>query len=292
MEKVILDLFKYSRGTYYTWKREKRPIIKLIEKYFTESYLQEFLETGNIAVFELLDFAENKLSKNLFKFIESILSLSDSNIKYFYEFLVEHLKDKDLFSFDDNKKVFIWRGTYDNVQFKKLFYEFIKNKEINGEDLFLFSEIINKLTNEDIKYLQLNLKNTFYPLFNHLNSKEFLNPGDYNHDNKCLEKTKQFIINFCSHLDNNGIKKDIHLNDLIKKSINSITEMQKKVIKELEERQNAILDCYGIKAINENKSIKLSNGEIISAWVLNEVPDLESLMSFNTINEITYIYNA
>lgn len=292
MEKVILDLFKYSRGTYYTWKREKRPIIKLIEKYFTKSYLQEFLETGNIAVFELLDFAENKLSKNLFEFIESILSLSDSNIKYFYEFLVEQLKNKDLFSFDDNVKVFIWIGAYDNVQFKKLFYEFIKNKEINGEDLFLFSEIINKLTNEDVKYLQLNLKNTFYPLYNHLNSKEFLKPGDYNHYNKCLEKTKLFIINFYTQLDNNGIKKDIHLNDLIKKSINLILEMQKKVIKELEERQNAILDCYGIKAINENKSIKLSNGEVINAWVLNEVPDLESLMTFNTINEITYIYNG
>lgn len=53
LEKTILNLFQYSRATYYSWKREKRPIILLIEKYFTKEELEEFLTTGEILKQEL-----------------------------------------------------------------------------------------------------------------------------------------------------------------------------------------------------------------------------------------------
>ena len=45
-EKNILQLMCYSRNTYYVWKREKRPIIELIDKYFTNYEIEEFLKTG------------------------------------------------------------------------------------------------------------------------------------------------------------------------------------------------------------------------------------------------------
>jgi hypothetical protein len=39
----------FSRNTFFVWKREKRPIISLLEKYYSKEELQEFLETGKIS---------------------------------------------------------------------------------------------------------------------------------------------------------------------------------------------------------------------------------------------------
>ncbi|MDD2384564.1 MAG: hypothetical protein PHN18_10280 [Sulfurospirillaceae bacterium] len=50
----IVKLCMFSRNSYYVWKREARPIISLLEKYFTREDLQEFLEYGTI---EKLEFA-------------------------------------------------------------------------------------------------------------------------------------------------------------------------------------------------------------------------------------------
>jgi phosphoglycerate-specific signal transduction histidine kinase len=44
-------IFSTSEGTYYKWKRENRPIINLLDKYFTKEELEEFLETGEISSF-------------------------------------------------------------------------------------------------------------------------------------------------------------------------------------------------------------------------------------------------
>lgn len=54
MVSQIVKLCMFSRNSYYVWKREERPIISLLEKYFTKEDLQEFLEYGTI---EKLQFA-------------------------------------------------------------------------------------------------------------------------------------------------------------------------------------------------------------------------------------------
>jgi len=45
-------LFSTSQGTYYKWKKENRPIINLISKYFTIQDLEEFVTTGIIPKYE------------------------------------------------------------------------------------------------------------------------------------------------------------------------------------------------------------------------------------------------
>lgn len=52
IEQIMSDLFKYSQQSYFNHKRENRPILLLIEKYFTKDELEEFLEKGSIASFE------------------------------------------------------------------------------------------------------------------------------------------------------------------------------------------------------------------------------------------------
>lgn len=47
-EKIVTLLMCFSRNTFFVWKREKRPIVSLLEKYHTKEELEEFLETGKI----------------------------------------------------------------------------------------------------------------------------------------------------------------------------------------------------------------------------------------------------
>ncbi len=52
MQEEYCKLLNVSRNTYYVHKRENRPIVSLIEKYFTEDDLQEFLETGSVSKYD------------------------------------------------------------------------------------------------------------------------------------------------------------------------------------------------------------------------------------------------
>lgn len=47
-ENVMMKIICCSVATYYLWKRNKRPVIELLEKYFSNEELIEFLETGKI----------------------------------------------------------------------------------------------------------------------------------------------------------------------------------------------------------------------------------------------------
>lgn len=48
MKESIKKVLDIADKTYYNWKKEQRPIISLIEKYFTKEELEEFLKTGKV----------------------------------------------------------------------------------------------------------------------------------------------------------------------------------------------------------------------------------------------------
>lgn len=54
MLSTMSKLFDNTIRSIQNWKKENRPIIKLIEQYFTLDELNEFLNTGKIKKFELL----------------------------------------------------------------------------------------------------------------------------------------------------------------------------------------------------------------------------------------------
>ncbi|MDD5407116.1 MAG: hypothetical protein PHE73_09285 [Sulfurovaceae bacterium] len=55
MLKTYSKLLQNTVRTISNWKNENRPIITLLEKYFTKKDLEEFLDTGKISKFELLN---------------------------------------------------------------------------------------------------------------------------------------------------------------------------------------------------------------------------------------------
>jgi len=71
--KIIMKLFMFTRQSWNNWKKEKRPIILLVEKYFTNEDLQEFLDTGKIKRLEDIDFINYHELKKRVGEIEEIL---------------------------------------------------------------------------------------------------------------------------------------------------------------------------------------------------------------------------
>jgi hypothetical protein len=72
MISTLSDLLGNSHKTISNWKKEKRPIINLLYKYFLKEELKEFLETGEIKKFEKLNFLYNEvIGKNQKLYIES-----------------------------------------------------------------------------------------------------------------------------------------------------------------------------------------------------------------------------
>lgn len=90
----MTDLFGFSRQSWNNWKAQNRPIISLLEKYFTDLDINEFLKYGQISKFELIQDFENILrgSKlDYFEFISENLSPSleyDPFTDFYYRFLV------------------------------------------------------------------------------------------------------------------------------------------------------------------------------------------------------------
>ena len=67
-KEIIEKFFETTEATYYRHKKQNRPVIRFIEKYFTEDDLQEFLETGQINRLE-----ENSISYTKLELYEKIL---------------------------------------------------------------------------------------------------------------------------------------------------------------------------------------------------------------------------
>ena len=61
LEEIYMELFNFSRPTYYKWKRENIKVIKLLEKYFSKEDLEEYLETGKVSRYENLDNLDSDL---------------------------------------------------------------------------------------------------------------------------------------------------------------------------------------------------------------------------------------
>lgn len=64
-KQVMAGIFSTAEGTFYKWKKEERPIVALLERYFSKEDLEEFLNTGKVSRYE-----KSKLMSDLFEEID------------------------------------------------------------------------------------------------------------------------------------------------------------------------------------------------------------------------------
>ncbi len=75
--KYLAELLNFTIQGANKWKREKRPIITLLEKYYSDEDLEEFLRTGKILRLETAEQSEIKISK----YEESVLDHALYSVK-------------------------------------------------------------------------------------------------------------------------------------------------------------------------------------------------------------------
>lgn len=54
-EDIYSKILDCSVSGFYKWKKQNRLIIKLLEKYFTQKDLEEFIDTGSVTKLEALE---------------------------------------------------------------------------------------------------------------------------------------------------------------------------------------------------------------------------------------------
>jgi len=81
--KTIYNLFDFTEKTLYNWKKEDRPILELIEKYFTDNEIKEFLEKREISKWEFLKHSyDREMNENIIAFKNILDDISDELINF------------------------------------------------------------------------------------------------------------------------------------------------------------------------------------------------------------------
>lgn len=75
---AICKILAIANKTYYNWKKEERPIMSLLAKYFTTEDLEEFLKTSSI---QFLD--ETEMLKNISSYKLKVLVIVVEKIERF-----------------------------------------------------------------------------------------------------------------------------------------------------------------------------------------------------------------
>lgn len=170
---IMSQLFGFSAPTYFRWKKEKRLIINLLEKFFSKEDLEEFLQTGEI---ERLEQDNTKTNK-----IDDINVILIDYTKY-------QLKDKLQRITDKNTMEWLWFLFAKKILIKVLHNISSDNKTtaIMNSKEFLINEInnaeINILYKDNkvtiIKMIEQNLSDLeCYVLIKHY--KEILDYGKF-----------------------------------------------------------------------------------------------------------------
>ena len=105
--KLVSNLLGISEKSYYRWK-EDRAIFKLLEMYFSDKNIEEFLNTGKIQKFENIKFVMDKYlfqlqTTYLNSFLESKSLLNEAHVHdEFRDFYFNFLTNFGKIDFNDS----------------------------------------------------------------------------------------------------------------------------------------------------------------------------------------------
>lgn len=159
-----MEIFKFSRQSWNNWKKENRPITVLIEKYFTDKDLQEFLDTGKISKFD-----------NIERLPEILKLLTKYTAKEFWESIIAAYSDFDEFkgyALFLTQQMFIEGHLKDKFDFlKELDYLLVGRLDVFREDMKNVSEEYLKVINSFNKMIGFDFNENDIPIIKQIMSR-------------------------------------------------------------------------------------------------------------------------
>lgn len=196
---IITELFGFAAPTYYRWKKENRPIVNLLEKYFSDEELNEFLLTNKIERLEQInDFKLLKI-ESIKLYIDFTQNINEQELELFLSICYQTQKDfKDIsqyyidlildVNFKKDIKVSILKKMQ-NISNHTLFFYGIKQLIQNNFKQY-YSDKIEDLEEKDIslkiKHLQIYIKIFL--------QKDFVKYDYFIERIKMIEERPSFII--------------------------------------------------------------------------------------------------
>jgi len=133
--KLMVKLFGFSRQSWNNWKKEERPIVKLLESMFTNEDISEFLETGKISRYENVDNLDSDLLERHIAYELKHKLYLDTQSSFFKWF--EHIAGTGVM---DKVIQEIREEDYTRRDAKQKILERIKTMELTG----FFNKVIGK----------------------------------------------------------------------------------------------------------------------------------------------------
>jgi hypothetical protein len=224
-KEIIENLFQVSEKTYYNHKNAGRPIIDLIETYFTDSDLIEFLETNQISRFKNIkniNIENEKLKQISFSLFDSVfidlVQISRMKIDRAMNLLLKENYNLDynimklpffiLLTIIDKFKTYpsavcekkIKQFMYEIIILNKTYLDYDRLFLLLGTHNKMLCHIINCLKNDDLRleYFQssnIHKISNLYQMYN--NFKELVyTDKDIRTDKELLTKINKIYNNF------------------------------------------------------------------------------------------------
>lgn len=154
-----------SKPSYYVWKRQGRPIFKLLETYFSKEELQEFLDTGKISKFETLEDFKMLLQRSKLDYLGFVTKhLKHSNkfdffTDFYYRFLVyidkirhspkeSDIEYQNIFQLNDSLPSFLINNSFTHLNEVEIHQLQYKIRLINGMDQNTTNLILLSISND------------------------------------------------------------------------------------------------------------------------------------------------
>ncbi|MGE4420593.1 MAG: hypothetical protein AB7D38_12305 [Sulfurimonas sp.] len=163
MINTIATILGIHRNSYFNYKKQGRPIISLLEKYFTKKDLEEFLESGRV---RKLDNIDDTIAISIISFLQKldVLYQEGGNPDLFYRFIVYYIQYSG--SFNDWDDSYPWQGLDEIEEFQEVFYQYLIDSDTSMKQLRHTSLFINQLSRADLLFLNMNILDGFELMFN------------------------------------------------------------------------------------------------------------------------------
>ncbi|MCT7588981.1 MULTISPECIES: hypothetical protein [Aliarcobacter] len=214
MNSTLSKILGNSLKTVSNWKKEKRLIIDLLEKYFNKEDLEEFIEKNKVSKYDFvneysfvscINFSEKlKILKTEYK--QNLNAYQYDYFLYFTNFILDYIKN----GYQNEDKQ--WKGTNQLHFFQNYFLDFCINNQPNANSLNPFNAIDFIYNQDAIKPqyidLEFNTTNTLRELSNFINN--FKQENLY-FLNLCIQDNFISLLNFYKSNDANisNLKADI-----------------------------------------------------------------------------------
>lgn len=225
--KLISKLLGISEKSFYRWK-EERLIFKLLEKYFTDKELEEFLNTGKIKRFEIAQNNDYLLNKSIKLYKMVNFKLTPLSKKVFFE----ELKNLKSYKIEDVSNILFYSIKDEDLDSNRNYMNGISKISIRLDLLKLFE----KIDDFELEYFIKNLEEI---------------KAQSNHTNVSSNNKKQLELGLYGVEENNILEFEERFFKIEKNHFIKI-----KTIEENYNNQISILFDLVIPIYNEKKLIK------------------------------------